>query len=72
MSRRDALEALADYFTGSAVVYHSLCLRHGATDARMVAENFFITRASVGVEGYANRHDALRAIQDRLGIEEEK
>lgn len=60
------IKALADYFTGTDVVHHSIGLQVGG-DAGKRAERFFAVREVLGIRGYDDASEAAAAIRDRMG-----
>jgi hypothetical protein len=67
MQQEKNLEALAEYFTGPAVVFNSVGLQMGG-DRRVGGDAFFTARNALGVTGYMNKDEAKRAIAVALGI----
>jgi hypothetical protein len=61
----DAIDVLAEHFTGPLVAHNSICLQLGAPHATM-ARKFFETRKALGIEGYASKDQALAALRSAL------
>lgn len=60
-----AIEQLAEYFTGPDVAFFSICLEmpDGNMDLAGRAKRFFAVRRALGIGGYANKEEALAAIE---------
>lgn len=66
MSKRDeTISALAKFFTGTAVVHHSVGLSVGGVFAK-VGQQFFDAREILGVRGYDTEDVAREAIKRNL------
>lgn len=61
------IEAIAEYFTNSAVVtVQSVMLQTPEAKASVAAEKFFQARKALGIEGYISKDDGIAAINARL------
>ena len=56
-----AIEALVEYFTGSQVGHHSICLG-GPVHASFGATAFFKVREACQIRGYANAEEARKSL----------
>ncbi len=66
MSKETVIEQLATYFTGPTVPFHSIGLGMGGGSAKM-ANLFFEMRSALGIEGYADKGEAIKTITAKLG-----
>lgn len=63
--RAQAIEKLAEFFTGSEVGHQSIALAmppHGMQRLRERADAFFALRQALGVHGYASKEEAITVI----------
>lgn len=61
--KQDQIEALAIYFTGHAVIQHSISLGLPPGINQSLAAEFFAARSALGISGYATRDEAITAIK---------
>ena len=67
MTQREAIDLLADHFTGGLVAHQSICLELGGPHSAM-AKRFFRTREALGIRGYASKEEATATLAEKLGI----
>lgn len=65
---KETIKALAEYFTGEDVGFHSIALSipHGLMRLNERAKRFFEIREKLGIKGYDDSDDAEKAITKKL------
>lgn len=64
----EAVEKLAEYFTGWHVAHNSIMLSHGGRVDKKMAEEFFDMRNALGITGYMTKEDAIQRIKEKLNV----
>lgn len=57
----NAIELLAEHFSGAEVAHNSICLQLGGVHAKM-AQRYFDLREKLGIHGYASKDEAIAAL----------
>lgn len=61
----NAIELLAEHFSGAEVAHNSICLQMGGVHAKM-AKRYFDLREKLGIQGYASKDVAVAALKSAL------
>lgn len=65
LKRNEAIETIADHFTGPLVAHHSVSLSVGGAQ-RVMAQKFFDARQKLGIHGYDSKEVAMKTLDNLL------